>query len=333
MAGFVLKSVEFRREREPSWRELEDLVARTEHGGLSGLSQDEISRLPGLYRAALSSLSVARSISLDKELIIYLEGLTQRAYLSVYAPRHSVSASIRNFFAQRFPDLVRGLTPFLGVAFLVLVAGILTGIVLTLENPDRFYSFVDPQYAQGRGPLTSREELLEVLTGAERGVIDELGAFATFLFTNNATIGLLCYGLGFAAGVPVLLLVFTNGLILGAFSAIHTRADLSLEFWSWVLPHGVTELFAVCLCAAAGLSVGYSAVFPGRYRRRDQLARKGREAAQVVIGAVAMFFLAALIEGLFRQLVHSVPIRLTVAAASVGFWLWYFGPLKRGVVR
>ena len=34
MSEFVLKSAQFRREREAAWRELEELLARLEKGGL-----------------------------------------------------------------------------------------------------------------------------------------------------------------------------------------------------------------------------------------------------------------------------------------------------------
>jgi hypothetical protein len=49
----------------------------------------------------------------------------------------------------------------------------------------------------------------------------------------------------------------------------------------------------------------------------------------MVLGAVILFFAAALIEGLFRQLVHSVPIRWSVAGATLLLWILYFGFLGR----
>ena len=57
-----------REEREAQWRKLEDLLARAEKSSAS-LSDDEIIALPVLYREALSSLSVARAISLDQSLM------------------------------------------------------------------------------------------------------------------------------------------------------------------------------------------------------------------------------------------------------------------------
>ena len=79
----VLRSSEFRNGREAGWRELEGLVDRVERRGVRTLSDDELQRLPLLYRSPLSSLSVARSIALDRNLVLYLEHLSLRAFLAV----------------------------------------------------------------------------------------------------------------------------------------------------------------------------------------------------------------------------------------------------------
>jgi uncharacterized membrane protein SpoIIM required for sporulation len=142
-------------------------------------------------------------------------------------------------------------------------------------------------------------------------------------------VSLLAFAVGFAGGVPSALLVFANGLVLGAFAALYHSRGLSVELWAWLLPHGVTELSAVVLCGGAGLALGQALVFPGRRDRRAALARRGREAAVLVVGAVAMLFIAALVEGIFRQRVHSVPVRYAVAAAFAVGWALYFSRAGR----
>jgi uncharacterized membrane protein SpoIIM required for sporulation len=124
--------------------------------------------------------------------------------------------------------------------------------------------------------------------------------------------------------VPVYLLLFVNGLILGAFAALYASRGLGLAFWGWVLPHGVTELAAVVLCGGAGLVLAQALVFPGRHTRLGNLARRGREAGVVVLGAVAMFFVAGLVEGFFRQRVTDDAARWTVAILTAALWTLYF---------
>jgi len=318
-----LKSASFRAEREASWRELEAIVGRLEARGPRALSPEELARLPSLYRGALSSLSVARAISLDRNLVDYLESLCGRAYLAVYATRRRLGEALRDFFVRRFPRAVRAHAAHLALAAALLVLGAAAGFALTARDAERFYAFVAPAYAQGRGPASSTESLREVLY-ADRDAARMVKTFAMFLFQHNARIGLLAFAVGLAGGVPAALLLFSNGLVLGAFAALYAGRGLGVEFFAWVLPHGVTELTAVALCGAAGLALGQALVFPGREERLAGLARRGREAGVVALGAVALFFAAALVEGIFRQLVHAVPARYAVAfgsAAVLFAWL------------
>ena len=321
MAGFELKSAQFRREREAAWKELEGLLARLEKQGLRSLTADELNRLPVLYRSAVSSLSVATAISLDKNLLDYLTALVGRAYIAVYGAKRRVGEAAADFFLVRFPWAVRRYFLFVLAAYALLGLGVLTGYRLTLADPERYYSLVDDGLSQGRNPASSTRELRDVLYGGGKG---PLGFFATALFTHNAGIGLACFAVGFVAGVPVIYLLFTNGLILGALAALYQSRGLGAEFWAWILPHGITELSAVCLCGAGGMALGAALLFPGRHTRMRNLALQGREVALLALGAVVMFLVAGVIEGIFRQVVQDVAVRWSLATLTLVFWSWYF---------
>jgi len=320
--GVGLRSTQFRKEREEVWRELEKLVQHAEKRGVRSLPAQYLVRLPLLYRATLSSLSVARAISLDRNLVDYLESLCARAYFCVYGTTHPLRDALSGFFRDRFPRAVRRYRYHMALAALFLVLGTLVAYVLVARDADWYYVFVDGHYAQGRDPAATTDELRQVLHRGGRP--EELGFFASFLFTHNARIGMMAFALGFLAGVPVYLLLFINGLILGAFAALYASRGLGTEFWGWVLPHGVTELAAVVLCGGAGLILAQALVFPGRHTRLRNLALKGRDAGVVVLGAVAMLFVAGLIEGFFRQLVHDAVTRYLVAFSSLALWAAYF---------
>ena len=329
MARDQLRSSEFRREREVEWRELDSLVKRIERVGMSSLSPDDLIRLPVLHRAAMSSLSVARSVTLDRNLLQFLETLTARSFFCVYSVKKNALDTVKDFFGRRFPIAVVALRWKVLVAAFLLASGVLTGHVLTLENFDRYYSFVPEGMASGRNPGSSTAALKAVLYDSNGGFSDALATFSAFLFSNNTRVGLLCFGLGFAAGVPVFGLLFWNGIILGSMSALYQSRGLGSEFWAWVMPHGVTELGAIVLCGAAGLLLGQSVLFPGRRTRLTQLAHDGKQAGVVVLGTVSMFLAAAFIEGFFRQLVHNEMIRWGVAALTTVLWLLYFTVLGR----
>lgn len=329
VSEMVLKSAEFRRERQASWRELDRLLAQVETNGFRALSAEQRMRLPVLHRAAVSALSVARSISLDRALLRYLESLTSRSFFCVYGVKRHAREAVRDFLLRRFPGVVRAFRWQIMVAAASFWSGVLVAFVLTLRDQDLYYAFVSDDMAQGRTPTASTAELRAVLYEPDATAAEALTHFSSFLFSHNAQIGLMSFVLGFLGGVPAFLILFVNGLVLGGMAALYRSRGLGLDFWCWVLPHGVTELLALVLCGGAGFVLGQALVFPGRHARLVSLAQRGRAAGQVALGCVLMLFLAALIEGFFRQWVTSLPVRAGVALATAVLWMLYFGFVGR----
>lgn len=323
-----IRSVAFRREREATWSELESLISAADNNGLRSLTADQLARLPHLYRATLSSLSVARSISLDQALTTYLENLVGRAYFVVYGTRQALRRQMADFFLWKLPSTVRKAKWHLLVALIVTGAGFLAAFQLTLADMDHYYAFVG-EMAQGRDPSSSTAELRAGLYD-ESNVSGGLATFAASLFSHNSRIGIMAFALGFVAGLPTLLLLFYNGLVLGGFAALYHSRGLSVDLWGWLLPHGVTELLAVILCGAAGFLLAHGLVFPGSQTRVDALRERGKHAAVIVIGCVMMLFIAGLIEGIFRQTVTDIKVRYIVAGSTGLFWILYFGFVGRG---
>jgi hypothetical protein len=136
-----MRSVAFRREREATWQELENLIAETDKNGLRSLSADQLARLPHLYPATLSSLSVARSISLDQALTTYLESLVGRAYFVVYGTRQPLRKQMADFFAWKLPSTIRAAKWHILIAFIVTIAGTAAAFQLTLNDMDYYYAF------------------------------------------------------------------------------------------------------------------------------------------------------------------------------------------------
>jgi uncharacterized membrane protein SpoIIM required for sporulation len=321
----ALRSSEFRRQREENWRALEILIGKVEKRGIGSLSPEELQSLPLLYRSVVSSLSVARAIALDANMLAYLESLSLRGFLVVYAPRMTLREGIAGFLAHQFPAAVRRVWPHLLIVILASLAGMLAGFILVAGNEDWFTTLVSSDLSGGRGPESTREDLLKhEIYGPWGGAAHAFALFANTLFQHNTMVGLLAFSLGLAAGLPTILLMLYNGVVLGAFIGLHYRRDLTYEFLGWLSIHGVTEFTAIWLCGAAGLLIADKILFPDRYTRVQSLAIHGRVAAQIAIGAVMLFFAAAILEGGFRQLVQSTELRYAIGWGMGVFWLAYF---------
>jgi uncharacterized membrane protein SpoIIM required for sporulation len=151
-----------------------------------------------------------------------------------------------------------------------------------------------------------------------------LSFFASYLFVHNAGIGLACFALGFAFGLPTALLLIQNGLSLGAFVALYQGHGLGEEIGAWLSVHGTTELLAVALCGGAGLALARAILFPGARPRLTALAETGRVAGQVALGCVLMFIIAGALEGYARQLVLALWARYAIGGLMLVFWALYF---------
>jgi uncharacterized membrane protein SpoIIM required for sporulation len=318
----ALRSDRFRLEREGEWRRLEDIIKRMEGGGLKRIADDDLLALPTLYRTAASSLSVARETSLDAATLAYLEGLVQRAWFQVYGPRQGFARWLRDFLLGGWSRAVRAIWLDICIALFVMVAGAIVGWLLVAQDEEWYYRLVPGSLADARVPGATRDDLLATLA-TEEGAAG-LSTFAAQLFSNNSGVCILAFALGFAFGIPSLMLMVHNMAMLGALLWLFAGQGLLVEISAWLSVHGTTELFGILLSGAAGLHIGRAMAFPGTRSVLDAAAEAGRRGAVVMVGVVIMMIVAAILEAFPRQLVEGAGNRFVIGGTMLTFWLSYF---------
>lgn len=317
----VVNASRFRAAHTADWTRLETLVARIEKRSVRVLSEDDLLALPLLYRSALSSLSVARQTSLDRALVGYLEQLCARAYFQIYGVSTTTWRDLGEFFTRGWPEAVAALwRETLVMAFLT-AAGALAAYLVVRSDPSWYFGIIPEALAGGRDPGASAATLRATLYGVKD---DGLGVFASFLFGHNAQIAIFSFALGFAFVVPTALLIVYNGLTLGAMIAVFAAKGLGPNFVAWLAIHGTTELFAIMIAGAAGMRIGTAIAFPGRRERMAAVVEAGRTSAIAVAGVVLMLAVAAILEGVGRQVVTTDAARLAIGAAMLVGWLTYY---------
>ena len=207
----------------------------------------------------------------------------------------------------------------IAIALAAMVAGAVVGWLLVARDSNWYYALVGADLAQGRDPSAGREALALSLSGTETA--QGLSVLATFLFSHNSGVAILAFALGFAFGVPTLLLLVYQTTVLGAMLWVFAEAGLGWEFAAWLSIHGTTELLAILLGGAAGLHIGRSMAFPGDRSVLVTASDAGRRAAQVMAGAVLMLVCAGLLEGYGRQLVDTPLARASIGGSMLVFWL------------
>jgi uncharacterized membrane protein SpoIIM required for sporulation len=316
MADFVTRN-------RPDWDELEELLARGRRS-VGRLSPQELNRLDVLYRRVAIHLAQVRTRTRDERLAEYLNQLAAAAHSLIYLPpRQGILNKIGVFAAWGFAECVARNWRAHAVSAGLLLAGALLAYHATTQDVLAAYALAPP--GDSRLPGTPPERLLQDIQSGQDLGSGPKSLFASFLFTHNLKVGLVAMGLGVLAGVPTVLLMLYNGMILGAFVSVYMKAGLGLEIWAWILPHGITELTATVLCGGVGLLLGRAVVSPGLKTRAEALVDAGTEAARTVIGVAGMLVLAAFIESFVRQSHLTTNERFLYAGLTGLFWVIYFG--------
>jgi hypothetical protein len=110
-----------------------------------------------------------------------------------------------------------------------------------------------------------------------RGYYSQYAAtsFAAKVWTNNAWVAAESLTFGILLGVPTLLVLLGNAADIGVDGGLMIAHSKGTLFFALVLPHGMLELSAVFLAAAAGLRLGWTIIDPGR--RPAELPRQSRD--------------------------------------------------------
>ncbi len=312
----------------PVWNELERLLARAGSRGLGTLDFEETERLGATYRLVTAHLARHRQDARDPDIIAYLNDLAIRAHGTLYRPTRDRIDPV-GFYLRRFPRTFRATWRYQLAVWVLMTVSAIVCFTAVQVDPELVYSLVpagfyprDALHALMLDPA-AQDALLTHGRGEAAG---GKALFASELMVHNTKVGLLAFVSGVLAGVPTVLLVIYNGIILGSFSSVfYGDEGLNPLFLPWLLPHGVTELLAIHIAAAAGLYMGVGVIDPGRLPRADAIRLRTRVALRLMMGTVPMFVAAGLIESFLRQSHLGSGWRLAFALVTAILWTAYLG--------
>ncbi len=266
---------------QADWDRLAVLVSRRRR-----LSGDEVDELVASYQRTATHLSVLRSGGHDPALTARLSGLLARARAAVTGAHTPAWRSVGEFFGVAFPAMAyRARWWWLATAAGSILVALLVGrwvaaspaVQASLASHSQVASLVNHQfrdyYSQDTAP-----------------------AFASKVWTNNVWVAAQTLILGAFLGVGTIYVLLVNALNLGVDGGLMIGHGKTVEFFTLILPHGMLELSAVFLAAAAGLRMGWAVIDPGPRRRVQALAEEGRATVTVALGLIVVLATSGAIE-------------------------------------
>jgi uncharacterized membrane protein SpoIIM required for sporulation len=291
--------------RKAYWERLEQLLARSK-GGLGKLNHQELRELGLLYRQIAADLSVVAAAASSAQLAAYLNQLLARSHNRIYLGHRPKAGGIIGFYRDTYPRIFRETLPTTALATLFFVAGALGGWAITMHDPGFAHRLLGPQMME----TIDRHEMWT------HSIVSIKPLAASAITTNNLTVAFTVFALGITVAGTIWMTVL-NGLLLGVVGAATWQAGMALSLWSFVAPHGVLELPAICIAAGAGLEVARGLLFPGLLPRRASLAIAGGRASRLLLGTIPMLLVAGTIEGFFSP--TDAPVAMKFALAGLLF--------------
>ncbi len=291
---------------------LEVLLARIEASGLKSLSGEDALAFGRLYRQAAGQLSLERTRGVNHARIAYLNGLVSRGYGYLYVPERRHRIPVLRFFREILPQSVRRNRWFILTACLVT----LVSALYAWAHVARDKQLIDVVLGPGAQMIVEDIAGRHKKPGFDWMPADERPVMAGFIITNNIVVAMNSFALGITVGVGTGMVLFQNGLMLGAIGAAisHMEPHIRMGFWSFVAPHGVLEFTAIFMAGGAGFLIAWALLCPGRYTRMSALRRAGQEAALLLLGLAAILVAAGLIEGFISPSQLPNASKLVIAA-------------------
>jgi uncharacterized membrane protein SpoIIM required for sporulation len=284
------------------WRAFATRLADIQRrGGLRTLPEQEVSDFVAHYRELTTDLARLTTAARGREIdaLFYLSRLVAGGHNLLYRQRSLVAGSVFEYVARTVPrEIRRSARPILlaGVLFFGPMAGMFAVIAGT---PAVAADVLSPAMLDRAEQAANRHR-------ADAGYIDDpevfRPVFASGIVANNIQVTFAVFAFGMAAGLGTLLLLITNGLMIGALAGLYQAYGVLELLIKFVAPHGVLELTAITIAGGAGFLVASAIVLPGPLTRTEALVRKGRRAVRLIAGSTLMLIPAGVIEGLISPI-------------------------------
>ncbi|HVH13721.1 MAG TPA: stage II sporulation protein M, partial [Longimicrobium sp.] len=309
------------RRQRVQWDEYQALLGEAKGRGLDHLGEAKVSHFAALYREMAADLARARTYGGSPELLYTMERMVGTGHNLLYRPPSRSWSRFRAFVTGGFAALVRRQWRPIALASALFYLPALLSFAALRGEPELAHEVVP-------AVLLERAEQAAEKEARGEGYYEQeeiyMPLMATSLVSNNVQVTFLAFAGGVLASLGTVFILVMNGVMLGLVAAAFANEGQSLQLWTFVLPHGIIELTAICIAGGAGLWLGSAILLPGRRTRREVLVTRGREAVSLIGGTAIMLLIAGMIEGFISPSQLPREIKLLCATLFALAMLSYF---------
>jgi len=283
----------------PYWQELEAILDRLARDHTCRLDLAEVRRFHHLYERVSADLAKLATFASERDTRRYLESLVARAYGEIHETRRKPHRlePVR-WLVETFPRTFRKHARAFRLSLAVTALGCLLGAAIIALDPDS-KAVVLPFRHLLQHPSERVAEEEERDDDFLRGI---KARGAAWYMTHNTRVCLCTMALGTTWGIGVVVMLFYNGVILGAVAVDYVLAGESAFLAGWLLPHGSVEIPAILLAGQAAFVLAGAMIGWGRrLTMRERLREIAPDLVTLVGGVSLLLVWAGIIESFLSQ--------------------------------
>jgi uncharacterized membrane protein SpoIIM required for sporulation len=313
------------------WMDLESTLTRLDNAPNKRMSLDEVKRFHYLYQRTASALARIAAFSSEPEIRRYLESLTARAYAEINETRERPHRlSLGRWFFTNLPSTFRRRIQAFYLSLGITIVGMIIGGFIVSLDPEAKEVILPFPYLKG-SPT-------ERVYSEERVIEDRLkgvkASGAAWYMTHNTQVCIFTMALGITWGIGTVLMLFYNGIILGAVAFDYVVAGEAQFLIAWLSPHGAVEIPAILLAGQAGLMLAGALL--GRDSRASlpvRLREVSKDLVTLISGVAIMLTWAGFIESFISQYHEPMlpyPLKIGFAVVELILLVLFFSLSGRG---
>ncbi|MFN8353880.1 MAG: stage II sporulation protein M [Spirosomataceae bacterium] len=263
-------------------------------------------------------LSYARTFYPNNPVTRYLNNLTAQLHNKIYQNKRENTSRFISFWKIELPYLFYNLHRQLLYAFLMFSIGVLLGSVSAAHDDTFVRLILGDSYVNMTLENIEKGEPLAVYKSATQ----------TQMFfgitINNIRVSFVAFAFGLLFSVGTFWILFTNGVMLGAFQYFFYQKGFLLQSILTIWIHGTLEISAIVIAGCAGLVMGNSILFPKTYTRMQSFQQGAKQGLKIIIGLVPIFMTAGFLESFVTRLPLHPVVSSAIIISSATFIVWYF---------
>ncbi|MAN58509.1 MAG: hypothetical protein CMC08_01585 [Flavobacteriaceae bacterium] len=309
-----MREAAFVRQNKEKWIAFETALA-----GNSKINPDA---LANYYIQLTNDLAYAQTYYPESKTLQYLNALASQAHQTIYGSKREHKNRVLQFWKYEFPIFFKQYHSTLLVSFLIFAVATSIGVISTLHD-DSFVRLI-------LGDAYVNQTLENIERGDPTAIYKSGGEMGTFIgiTVNNIRVAFLAFAFGIITSVGTAYILFSNGIMLGAFFTFFYDRELLFEASKTIWLHGTIEISVIVIAGCAGLVMGNSILFPGTYSRLTSLVKGAKDGLKIVVSTIPFFIIAGFIEGFITRY-SNMPLWLSfsIIGSSLllifGYYIFY----------